>query len=182
MQIGVIGPFGTTNGKIGRRFAKEMIRNAEIVGEMLAERGAVVMCGGDDKAGVIEAVARGVKRKNGMVVGFLVGSDKSRAMKYVDIAIPTGMWYGGREYVLVLSCDAVIVIGGGSGTLNEMTIAYQNNIPMIALSGSGGWADAFKGKYLDWRRRIKVESAESPAEAVEKAIKMAGKKLKEGVG
>ena len=178
MQIGVIGTFGTTNGGVSRRFPRAMIRKAEIIGELLAERSVVVMCGGDDKAGIIEAVARGVKRKNGMLVGFLVGSDKSRAMKYVDIAIPTGMWYGGREYVLVLACDTVIVIGGGSGTLNEMTIAYQNNIPMVALAGSGGWADEFKGRYLDWRKRIRVEIAETPAEAVEKAINMANKKLK----
>jgi len=55
--------------------------------------------------------------------------------------------------VLVLACDAVISISGGSGTLTELAIAYQANIPMIALSGFGGWSDELADTYFDQRQR-----------------------------
>jgi len=45
---------------------------------------------------------------------------------------------------LVLSCNALICIWG-SGTLNEIAIAYQANIPIVDLEGSGGWGDKLIG-------------------------------------
>jgi uncharacterized protein (TIGR00725 family) len=177
MQIGVIGPFGTKEGEICAEFSESLIKKAERIGELIAERGMKLVCGGDDKKGVIEAVARGAKMKGGLVIGLLVGNGKSKAMEYVDVKIPTGMTYGGREYILALSCDSIIVIGGGSGTLNEITVAYQNRIPMVALKKTGGWTDMFAGKYLDWRKKEKIYSAETPEEAVEKAIKLAKRNI-----
>ncbi len=72
--------------------------------------------------------------------------------------------------VLVLACDAVISISGGSGTLTELAIAYQANIPMIALSGFGGWSDELADTYFDQRQRRKVIKAQSPEEAVRLAF------------
>lgn len=79
---------------------------------------------------------------------------------------------GGRELTLVLSCDAIIALNGGSGTLTEIAIAYQANIPVVVLENSGGWSEKLAGIYLDERRRIRIETASSPKEAVEKAIKL----------
>lgn len=64
---------------------------------------------------------------------------------------------GGREFSLVLSCDAIIAISGGSGTLNEIVVAYQANIPVIAVAGTGGWADKLAGEYIDGRKRLKID-------------------------
>jgi uncharacterized protein (TIGR00725 family) len=92
-----------------------------------------------------------------------------------DITIATGLERGGgREFGLILSCDAIITIGGGSGTLTEMAIAYQANIPIIAMKTTGGWSDKLAGEYIDDRKRSLVLAAETPADAVtiaERAIK-----------
>lgn len=69
-----------------------------------------------------------------------------------DCMVCTGMERGGgREFVLVSSCDAIVVIGGGSGTLNEMTIAYQKKIPIFVMKWTGGWADRLADQYIDER-------------------------------
>lgn len=53
--------------------------------------------------------------------------------------------------MLVSSCDAIVAIGGGSGTLNEITVAYQKKIPIFVMKGTGGWADKLADQYLDDR-------------------------------
>ena len=59
-------------------------------------------------------------------------------LDFTDCMVCTGMERGGgREFVLVSSCDAIVVVGGGSGTLNEMTIAYQKKIPIFVMNGTG---------------------------------------------
>jgi uncharacterized protein (TIGR00725 family) len=88
-----------------------------------------------------------------------------------DVIIVTGIERGGgREFVLVNSCDAIIIVSGGSGTLTETAIAYQMNIPIIALCGTGGWADKLAGTYIDERKRVIVNSVVTPKEAVDLAI------------
>jgi uncharacterized protein (TIGR00725 family) len=71
---------------------------------------------------------------------------------------------------LVFSCDAIICINGGSGTLTEMLIAYQANIPIVVIKDTGGWSDRLAGQYIDDRKRIKVEVASTPEMAVRMAI------------
>ncbi len=72
--------------------------------------------------------------------------------KYTDVIINTWMQrWGGREFVLVSSCDAIIVLWGWSWTLNEITIAYQKKIPIVVIEWTGGWADKLKNQYLDER-------------------------------
>ena len=45
--------------------------------------------------------------------------------------------------------DGIIVVGGGVGTLIEISVGYMLKKLMIAMSGSGGIADDYGGKYLD---------------------------------
>ena len=47
----------------------------------------------------------------------------------------------GRNVVNVSNCDAVIIIGGHVGTLNEFTIAYDEGMVVGIMQGSGGIAD-----------------------------------------
>ena len=96
-----------------------------------------------------------------------------------DILIPCGLEIGGgREFTLVLSCDVIIAISGGSGTLTEMAIAYQANIPIIVIDKFGGWGEKLSNKYLDDRKRLLCIRAKSPKEALDKAIE-ATKNIKE---
>ena len=72
--------------------------------------------------------------------------------EYTDIIICTGMerWWW-REFVLVSSCDAIITIGWWSGTLNEITIAYQKKIPIVCIQWTWWWSDRLSDIYIDER-------------------------------
>lgn len=147
---------------------------AEEVGRLLAERGAVVVSGG--LSGVMEAVSRGAKSAGGLVIGVLPGFDKRDANVYVDIALTTGMGWM-RNTLTVRAADAVIMISGGIGTLNELTVAYEDK-PTVILEGTGGWSDrireiAYDGKHLDEAHRATLHFARTPGEAVDLALSLA---------
>ena len=59
--------------------------------------------------------------------------------------IYTGFDYSGRNLLLTRASDAVIVINGRIGTLNEFTIAFEDRKPIGVLIESGGSADLIKG-------------------------------------
>lgn len=147
---------------------------AEEVGRLIAERGAVVVSGG--LSGVMEAVSRGAKQAGGLVIGILPGFDKRDANAHVDIALTTGMGWM-RNTLTVRAADAVIMISGGIGTLNELTVAYEDK-PTVILEGTGGWSDrireiAYDGKHLDEAHRATLHFASSPKEAVDLALELA---------
>jgi uncharacterized protein (TIGR00725 family) len=71
------------------------------------------------------------------------------------------------------------MIGGGCGTLNELTISYAEGRPVVILRGSGGWADRiepvlYDGHYLDDRKTVSIDFADTPAEVVDMAFARAG--------
>lgn len=168
LQIGVMGSAADL------LYGQEVAALAERVGELLAERDVIVVYGAEkDYDSLSTAAARGAKRKGGLTVGVTYGKGKDIWDKegHTDIIIVTGLERGGgREFVLVNSCDAIITISGGSGTLTELAIAYQSNIPMIALTGTGGWSEKLAGTFIDARERRRVLEAKTPEEAVALAI------------
>lgn len=106
---------------------------AEEVGRLLAERGAVVVCGG--LTGVMEAVCRGARSLGGITVGLLPGSDRHHANAFVDIAIATGMGEM-RNALIVRATDGLIAVGGEYGTLSEVAFALKIGKPVV---GIGSW-------------------------------------------
>ena len=154
----------------------EALRAAELVGANIAGAGAILITGG--LSGVMEAASRGAKRANGLVIGMLPGFDKDDANKWVDVALTTGMGWM-RNTLVVRAADAVIMISGGIGTLNELTIAYHDK-PTVVLEGTGGWSDrireiAYEGKHLDESGSATLHFASSPEEAVELALSLAAR-------
>jgi len=135
---------------------------AETVGELLAQRGVTVICGG--LGGVMEAVCRGVKSKGGLTVGILPGQDSSIANPWVDIPVVTGIGEA-RNLAVVKSAQAVVAIGGSYGTLSEIAYALKSGIPVIGLNT---WSLSHNGREDD--SIVRVQSA---AEAVEEAISLA---------
>ncbi|TKJ25135.1 MAG: hypothetical protein CEE42_08215 [Promethearchaeota archaeon Loki_b31] len=63
-------------------------------------------------------------------------------------------------------CDAIIAIGGGSGTLSEIALAWQMNKMIIAIDFDG-WSGNLKSMRLDKRRLDKIFEAENAQNAVE---------------
>ncbi|MBX6722497.1 MAG: TIGR00725 family protein [Dactylosporangium sp.] len=151
-QVAVCGP----------RYCTDADRqNAYRVGQILAERGAVVICGGG--VGVMAAVAAGARSKGGLVVGIRPTDTRDGASPDLSVTIVTNMGEA-RNAIIVWSADAVIVIGGSWGTLSELALAKRRGgVPVISL---GGW------QILDSTGQPVpgVETADSPEAAVELAL------------
>lgn len=170
----VIAVIGKSNKDPNSPPSPEALRAAELVGANIAGAGAVLLTGG--MSGVMEAASRGAKRANGLVIGMLPGFQKQDANPYVDIAITTGMGWM-RNMLTVRAADAVIMISGGVGTLNELTVAYQDK-PTVVLEGTGGWSDrireiAYGGAHLDESGSATLHFAGTAEEAVELALRLA---------
>ncbi|HUG62669.1 MAG TPA: TIGR00725 family protein [Methylomirabilota bacterium] len=167
-----IGVIGKNEQHENDAVSAHTMEAAASVGRLVAERGGVIVTGG--RFGVMEAASRGAKEGGGLSIGFLPAMDKKTANAYVDIVFPTGLGRA-RNILTARSCDALIMIGGSCGTLNELTIAYAEARPVVILRGSGGWADRIgpvlhKGKYIDERETVEIEFADTPEEAVDKAF------------
>jgi len=123
------------------------------VGRIITQTGHVSITGG--RSGVMEAVARGAKIEGGVSVGILPSHDMSDSNEFNTINIPTGMGYT-RNALNIYAADLVIIVGGSTGTLNEMTFAWMYAKPMYAIIGSGGYGEEWIGKAFDDRREDKV--------------------------
>ncbi len=109
-RIGVIG---------GSSPDKKSFALALKIGQLIAEKGAILICGG--LSGIMEAASRGVKQAGGLTVGILPGNSPSEANPYIDIAIATGIGYA-RNSLVAMNSDVIIAVDGQYGTLTE--IAY----------------------------------------------------------
>lgn len=58
--------------------------------------------------------------------------------------------------MLILNAEAVLAIGGGAGTLNEMSLAWELKKPLGGYIGGGGWSERLAGKSIDSRRTDKI--------------------------
>jgi uncharacterized protein (TIGR00725 family) len=127
--------------------------NAELVGRLLAERGATVVTGGLGE--VMAAAARGAKGAGGTTIGILPGETRLDGNPWLDHVVVTGIGHG-RNLAVVASGDAVIAVGGRYGTLAEIGFALTLGRPVVVLEP--GWQ--VEG----------TQRAQSPQEAVELAL------------
>lgn len=114
----------------GRRADKTLLKEAEEVGRLIAEHGAVLVCGGLD--GVMEAASRGAKVRGGLTIGILPQNDAREANEHIDIPIVTGLGIG-RNVIIARTADALIAVGGEYGTLSEIAFALQMGKPVIGI-------------------------------------------------
>lgn len=106
---------------------------AEKVGQLIAQLGCVLVCGG--LGGAMEATARGAKKAGGLTIGILPGKDKVDANPYIDIALPTTIGYA-RNTIVAASSDIVIALPGSYGTHSEICYGIIYGRPVIDL---GNW-------------------------------------------
>jgi len=142
VQVSVIGA-----GSCG----EELEKIAERIGELLAEKGCIIVNGG--RGGVMEAVSRGASRKGGIVVGVL--PDRSEGNPYLTVRLKTNLGHA-RNVIIAQSGDVVIAVGGSYGTISEMAIALKEGKKVVAVKPPV----VLKG----------VTIAETAEEAVEKAL------------
>lgn len=150
VQVAVCGPSSCDEPE--RTLAFEL-------GRLLAERGAVVICGG--YGGVMAAVAAGARSRDGLVVGVLPGADRTGAGPDLTVAIATGLGQA-RNSVIVHSGDAVVLVGGSWGTLSELALAVRRGgVPVVQLG------DGWRPVDVHGRDLPGVRYARTPAEALD---------------
>ena len=138
MKIAVCGSNNAVNGEIAKK--------AFEIGKELAENDVLVLTGAGN--GYPYEAAKGAFSSNGKVLGISPAQDEEEHMgkysfptdsftkiEYTDLGIP------GRNLPLVEETDAIIIISGQIGSLNEFTIAFQDAKVIGILKDSGGISD-----------------------------------------
>ena len=169
IQIGIMGSAADLN------YSEEALEFAKELGQLIALSGNILVYGAEKEYSSLSTnAAIECSKNNGITVGVCGGKKKEIWGEFKPtVLMPCGLEIGGgREFSLVLSCDVIIAIGGGSGTLTEMAIAYQAGIPIVTINRFDGWAKKLANKYIDDRNRLKCISAKSPKEALDKALKI----------
>ena len=172
LQIGIMGSAADL------KYSDEALAFAKELGKLIAESNNILVYGAEKEYTSLSTEAAKVATKNGgITIGVAGGKSKKIFGKFrPTVLINSGLEIGGgREFTLVLSCDVIIAISGGSGTLTEMAIAYQAGIPIIVVDKFGGWAEKLSDKYLDDRNRLKCVRVSSPKDALDKAIEITNK-------
>lgn len=121
-------------------------RRAEELGRVIAKRDLVLMTGAT--TGVVYVVGKAAHDAGGLHLGI---SPAHNGQEHTDqyklpsdacnVIIYTGFGLKGRNVVLVRSCDIVLFVAGGMGSLNEFTIAHDERKVIGCLLGTGGIAD-----------------------------------------
>lgn len=122
------------------------LQKARDMGGEIARRGYILINGACP--GIPDAAAVEAKKRGGTVIGISPAfSEYEHVNEYQspnhhDILIFTGQGFMERDIINIRSCDAVVIIAGGIGTLNEFTIAYDEGRPIGILTNSGGISNA----------------------------------------
>jgi uncharacterized protein (TIGR00725 family) len=151
-QISVIGSGTCKEGSEPWALAKE-------VGRLLAEAGAVVVCGG--LGGVMEAAARGAAAAGGTVLGIIPSDSPEHANPHCTHVVATGIGHA-RNLAVVASGAVVIAIGGEWGTLSEIGFARRLDHPVVALRT---WRPVGEGPMEEAPGIVVAETAAEAAQA-----------------
>lgn len=151
---------------------------AENLGREIAEHGAVLVTGAT--TGFPFWSAKGAKEAGGISIGLSPASSErdhidryGLPVDYLDLIIFTGFGYSGRNLLLTRSADAVIVGCGRMGTINEFTIAFEDNKPIGILEGEWQTDELIK-KIVEESHRGpgKIVYDSDPKKLVEKVIEL----------
>jgi hypothetical protein len=100
------------------------------VGEEIAKRGAILVCGG--LGGVMEAAAKGASMVGGLTVGILPGPSGNSANPYINIPVATDMGQA-RNVIIAHTADGLVAVSGGAGTLSEIGHGLKIGKPIVGL-------------------------------------------------
>jgi uncharacterized protein (TIGR00725 family) len=151
--IGVIGGGGGNVADDSPAFAL-----AYDVGRLIAEAGAVLLCGGG--GGVMRGATRGANAARGHTIGILPRSAETE----VEYAVVTDLG-DGRNYLNAYISDVVIALYGEAGTLSEIGLALKIGTPVVYLRH---W------NFLNDNGLPRAPYVESAAEAVGTAFALLG--------
>ena len=143
ITVGVMGSAGDLPAEADGRGLR---RTAEHLGAAIAKRGLVLLTGAT--TGLPDMVSRAAGAHGGLTLGISPAADREEHVAKwslppdgAQLIIYTGFGLKGRNVINIRSSDIVIIFGGGMGTLNEFTIAYDEGKVIGVMRGSGGVAD-----------------------------------------
>lgn len=126
--------------------APDALEKAKELGREVVRHKAILVNGAT--TGFPYWAAIGAKEENGFTIGLSPAATEKEHVEryklpvdYMDMIVYTGFNYSGRNLLLTRSADAVIIGCGRMGTLNEFTIAFEDQKPIGVLVGTGGTAD-----------------------------------------
>jgi len=118
------------------------------VGREVARHNCILITGACP--GLPHFAAMGAKEENGFVLGVSPAfSEHEHVMEYkspnegYDIVLFSALGFMERDIVNIRASDGLIFLGGGIGTVNEFTIAYEEGKPIGILADTGGFSDHF---------------------------------------
>ena len=149
-------------GKAGRSFIlpAKIKKSAEIIGKEIAQQNCVLITGAC--MGVANFAAKAASEKNGLVLAYSPAKNlKEHLEPPISYPFPaqntelifTGHGKVGRNVLSITSCDAVIFINGGIGSLNELTIAYHENKIIGILEGMEGVIEKVLKNEKDFKKK-----------------------------
>lgn len=130
-------------GSATNNLPKNFLKKAKEIGKALAKNKVTVFSGAT--TGYSYEVAKSAMFAGALTIGISPAENLDEHVKNYKlptgaykIIIFTGLGYKARDVVMVRSVDAVIFIGGGTGTLCELCIAIDNKKTIGVLKNSGG--------------------------------------------
>ena len=124
-------------------FDKSVLKKAYEIGKEIAVNRHVLRFGGC--WGYPFEAARGAFENKGEVIAVSPAKSKEEHINHYKFPTEnfteikyTGLGIPSRNLPLVIESNAIILISGQIGTLNEFTIAFYNKKPIGVLKGSGG--------------------------------------------
>jgi uncharacterized protein (TIGR00725 family) len=140
-----IGVMGSSGGELAAGEKARLEKLAERLGAAIAARGCALVTGAT--TGLPDLVTRAARKNGALTIGVSPAHDRHEherlglPLEGAEVIIYTGFGFKGRNVVNVRSSDIVLIFGGATGTLNEFTIAYDENRVIGIVEGSGGIAD-----------------------------------------
>jgi len=180
---------GSSRAPMSGRETERLTGLAERLGRIIAERGCILVTGAT--TGFPDIASRAARSLGGLSVGISPASSKEEhATQYglpvdgADVIIYTGFGLKGRNVINVRSSDVVIIFGGGMGTLNEFTIAYDEGKVVGVLEGTGGVTDRIKeiAAISTKPAESRVVFDDDPEKLIDSCLKVLGSPPQKGVG
>ena len=170
-----IGVMGSAQGPTIEN--QENISKSIEIGHYIAKSNCILVNGACP--GLPDEAAYGAHRSGGLVLGVSPAFSEKEHIEhykspkeYYDIILYTGLGLMERDIINIRSSDAIILLGGGIGTLNEFTVAYDEGKVVGVLIGSGGVSDHIPEilKICNRDQSENIVFSEDPKELVKKVL------------
>lgn len=123
-----------------------LCERAVALGQAIARRDLILLTGAT--TGLIYETGKAAIEAGALHIGISPAGDEREHVERYELPLDacsaiiyTGFGLKGRNVVLIRSCDVVLFIAGSIGSLNEFTIAYDEEKVIGCLTGTGGVAD-----------------------------------------